>query len=90
MFDWVQKATLISINCILPERYSFSEYLSLKPLSANPTKWSDTSKQFVSYYRVFNHFVELVVKGLKGLNDFQWFTVAYIMSYEVTIVTAPV
>ena len=33
----------------------------LKPLSANPTKWSHTLKQFLS---VFDHFVGLALKWL--------------------------
>ena len=38
------------------------------PLSANPTKWSNTLKQFVgklptNCLSVFDHFVRLVVKG---------------------------
>ena len=38
------------------------------PLSANPTKWSNTLKQFVgnfptNYLSVFDHFVKLALKG---------------------------
>ena len=51
------------------------EFLDLNPLSANPTKWSSTLKQFVgnfptNYLRVFDHFVGLALKGLKysGIN----------------------
>ena len=41
------------------------------PLSANPTKWSNTLKQFVgklptNYLSVFDHFVKLALKGLKN------------------------
>ena len=41
----------------------------LNPLSVNPTKWSNTLKQFVSnlpanYLSVFDHLVGLVLKGL--------------------------
>ena len=41
-------------------------------LSGNPTKWSNTLKQFVAKLpanclSVFNHFVGLVLKGLSGL-----------------------
>ena len=47
--------------------------ISLKcfnPLSANPTKWSDTLKQFVANLptnclSVFDHFVILALKGLR-------------------------
>ena len=37
-------------------------YLYFNPLSANPTKWLNTLKQFVG--SVFDHFVGLTVKGL--------------------------
>ena len=37
--------------------------MCLTLLNANPTKWSNTLKQFVS--RVFDHFVKLALKGLK-------------------------
>ena len=41
-----------------------------KPLSANPTKWSNILKQFVSNLptnclSVFDHFVRLALKGLR-------------------------
>ena len=42
---------------------------ALKPLSANPTKWPNTLKQFVgklptNCLNVFGHFVNLALKGL--------------------------
>ena len=37
----------------------------LNPLSTNPTKWSNTLKQFpTNYLSVFDHFVGLALKGL--------------------------
>ena len=43
----------------------------VNPLSANPSKWSNTPKQFVGCYRqivwVFDHFVGLALKGLTYL-----------------------
>ena len=44
----------------------------LNPLIANPTKWSNTLKQFVgnlpmNCLRVFDHFVILALKGLTWL-----------------------
>ena len=41
----------------------------LIPLSANPTKWSNTLKRFVgnlptNYLNVFDHFVGFALKGL--------------------------
>ena len=44
------------------------------PLSANFTKWSNTLKQFVgnlptNYLSVFDHFVGLAFKGLRGLAE---------------------
>ena len=46
-------------------------YTFLNSLSINPTKWTNTLKQFVgnlptNYFSVFNHFVKLALKGLKG------------------------
>ena len=46
-------------------------YLYVNPLSANPTKWSNTLKQFVgnlltNYLSVFDHFMNLALKGLSG------------------------
>ena len=43
--------------------------VALNPLSNNPTKWSNTLKQFVgnlpaNCLSVFDHFVILVLKGL--------------------------
>ena len=42
------------------------------PLSANPTKWSNSVKQFVgklptNCLSVFDHFVNLALKGLKTI-----------------------
>ena len=42
----------------------------MNPLSANPTKWSNTLKKFVGNlltdcFSVFDHFVKLAHKGLK-------------------------
>ena len=44
--------------------------LLLNPLSANPTKWPNTLKQFVDKFptnclSVFDHFMNLALKGLK-------------------------
>ena len=48
--------------------HSYSEFLN--PLSANPTKWSNTLKQYVgnlptNCLSVFDHFVKLTLKGLR-------------------------
>ena len=45
--------------------------LCFNPLSANPTKWSNTLKQFIcnlstNCFSVFDHFAGLALKGLKG------------------------
>ena len=47
---------------------------SINPLNANPTKWSNTLKQFVrnlpsNYLSVFDHFVRLTLEGLKVLTN---------------------
>ena len=44
--------------------------VELNPLSANPEKWSNTLKQIVGnlptiYLSVFDHFMNLALKGLK-------------------------
>ena len=49
----------------------------LTPLSANPTKWSNTLKQFVgklptNILSVFVHFVKLMLKGLIDKQQFPW------------------
>ena len=53
----------------------------INPLSANPTKWSNTLKQFVGNFpgnclSVFNHFVGSALKGLTIFSKFskgKWF-----------------
>ena len=55
----------------VPQGYILSpHFFFLNPLSANPTKWSNTLKQFVSdlltiFLSVFDHFVGLALKGLR-------------------------
>ena len=49
----------------------------LNALSANPTKWSNTLKQFVgnlptNCFSVFDYFVKLVLKGLIQLSEIHW------------------
>ena len=53
--------------------------MTLNPLSANPTKWSNTLKQFVGKSRrivfsVLGHFVGMVLKGIshQELPSLQW------------------
>ena len=48
----------------------------LNPLSANPTKWSNTLKQFVgklptNCLSVFDHFVGLALKGLNPVTYYE-------------------
>ena len=55
-------------------RYVFKTILN--PLSANPTKWSNTLKEFVgklpaNCLSVFGHFVKLALKALKELSKYQ-------------------
>ena len=47
-------------------------FILVNPLSANPTKWSNTLKQLVgssstNYLSVFDHFVELTLNVLRDL-----------------------
>ena len=50
---------------------------NINPVSANPTKWSNTLKQFVSNSRriawMFDHFVGLKLKGFKNSSDYLHF-----------------
>ena len=44
---------------------------AINPLRANPTKWSNTLKQFIgklltNILSLFDHFVKLALKGLKN------------------------
>ena len=48
-----------------------TNHWSFNPLSANPTKWPNTLKQFVgklptNCLSVFDHFVKLALKGLSN------------------------
>ena len=57
--------------------------LYIDPLSANPTKWSNTLKQFVSKLpmnclSVFDHFVGLALKGLRSNTFFYCTMTIYI------------
>ena len=56
--------------------YRDNELAVFNPLSANPTKWSNTLKQFVgnlltNCLSVFGHFVGLALKGLKYSAQFR-------------------
>ena len=49
----------------------------VNPLNANPIKWSDTLRKFVgklpmNCLSVFDHFVELMVKGLTGITNIEY------------------
>ena len=51
----------------------YVNYVSINSLSANPTKWPNTRKQFVgklptNCLSVFGHFDNLALKGLKIAN----------------------
>ena len=66
--EFQEKITSIRWNA----EASYSMSIRFNPLSANPTKWSNTLKQFVgnlptNCLSVFDHFVKLALKGLKEL-----------------------
>ena len=56
----------------------------INPLSANPTKWSNTLKQFS--LSVFDHFVGLVLKELNIIHDI-WNNAFHRMVQDMGIVT---
>ena len=60
----------ITLQCVQCYNNLRTMQLSFNPLSAKPTKWSNTLKQFVfnlptNCLNVFDHFVILPRKGLK-------------------------
>ena len=57
------------VNLYIQRDVQVSLSRQLNPLSANPTKWSNTPEQFVgnlpaNCLSVFDHFVGLALKGL--------------------------
>ena len=61
---------LVNFETMHTELYMLVSTVNFSPLSANPTKWSNTLKQFVgnlqtNFLSVFDHFVGLVLKGLR-------------------------
>ena len=60
------KITLDVNNCLqfLYAAQELGNSLRVSTLSANPTKGSNTLKQFVGSLSVFDHFVKLVLKRL--------------------------
>ena len=57
------------LSLFINETDYFCDTFNINPLSAHPTKWSNTLKQFVGNLRtnclsVFDHFVILALKGL--------------------------
>ena len=66
-----KKGSKIEVECkIFILLYIYVISTSINSLSANPTKWSNTLKQFVgnlptNCLSVFDHFVKLALKGLK-------------------------
>ena len=59
----------VNFETMHTELYMLASTVNFSPLSANPTKWSNTLKQFVGKLpakclSVFNHFVGFALKGL--------------------------
>ena len=78
------KCIIISFDCywtpIEQKKMFFFVPLSLNPLSANPTKWPNTLKQFVSKLQtnclsLFDDFVRLALKGLKCSQKHQFWKI---------------
>ena len=55
---------------------------NINPLSTNPTKWSNTQKQFVGN-SVVEHFVGLGLKGLSIFGRFRQFQEKKILSRSI-------
>ena len=66
----IQRAEIINPDKHLRKNEdSFMNLKVINPLSANPTKWSNTLRQFVgrlltNCFSVFDHFVGLALNGL--------------------------
>ena len=65
---------------------TFLLIIVLNPLSASPTKWPNTLKQFVgklptNCLSVFGHFVNLALKGLTVCSRFTLRKVSKIMTF---------
>ena len=59
------------------EQHENMDQINFNTLIANPTKWSNTFKQFVgnlptNCVSVFDHFVGLVLKELESLQHFKF------------------
>ena len=75
-----------------PQNFLPQTLSSFNPLSAKPTKWSNTLKQFVgklttNCLSVFDHFVGLALKGLKPLHLLisfvSWCSLVYLIRSKV-------
>ena len=70
------------------ETLFLTTHLSLNPLSANPTKWSNTLKQFVgqlptNFLSVFDHFVILALKGLNITAKFHFLNIKTLRTKKI-------
>ena len=68
-FMWLEITSLNKMPKVISQYY-LKTVKRLSPLSANPTKWSNSLKQFISNLltnclSMFDHFVKLVLKGLR-------------------------
>ena len=76
-----------AIVCRIYKNPDELENTFLNPLSANPTKWSNTLKQFVGFsgrIECVDHFVGLVLEGLKRSRPSELHIVKYKLFYSVT------
>ena len=70
---WIKQEQIrIFYSLNIKSQWSWKSLQTINPLSANPTKWSNTLKQFVgklpaNCLSVFDDFVKLVLKGLRNL-----------------------
>ena len=65
-------------NWLYSIHFLYSYFNFLNHLSANPTKWSNTLKQFVGNSEcVFDHFVGLALQGLQNWMNIQFVTQKY-------------
>ena len=77
-----------SIHICLMLMLDLLQWCSFNPLSVNITKWSNTFKQ-TNYLSMFNHFVGLVLKGLRREYTERLHLIALGFTYFLVFVVNP-
>ena len=82
---------LLPKNVLAVPTEVLSPFVNLNPLNANPEKWSNTLKQIIGNLpticlSVFDHFMNLALKGLIAITPFQWMNISgYVIVFNTCI-----